>query len=93
MLSAVNLVSVMICGCVNVKHKRNNKQGSYIFVIERVRKVGGGVNICTIGNGRNGLPEVIVFSDLYSPSNLVVATFKNSCVLLHFSVWEDAQSD
>ena len=36
---------------------------------------------------------MILFSDLYSPSNLVVATFQNSNVLLHFSVWEDTQSD
>ena len=36
---------------------------------------------------------MILFSDLYSPSNLVVATFKNSYVFWHFSVWEDAQSD
>ena len=36
---------------------------------------------------------MIVFSDLYSPSNLMVATLKNSYVLLHSSVWEDAQYD
>jgi hypothetical protein len=49
------------------------------LVIKRVCEEGGGgcTRIWNLGNGSNGISEEIVFSDLYSPSMLVVAEFKN----------------
>jgi len=43
MLSAVNLVNVMICGCVNVKHKCNNigKVATYLSLNVSVTRVAG----------------------------------------------------
>jgi len=43
MFSAVNLVSVMICGCVNVKHKCNNikKVATHLSLNVSVKRVAG----------------------------------------------------